>query len=270
MWDDRNRLSALRSIGAVFCFLIALQSSEAMSDVRTLTLVTVADSPDTYSGELILIEAYRKLGISIRIRRFPAERALKLANQGKVDGEVQRIDAIKDLYPNLIQVRPPINVLQAGVFAKSVNFEIKGWRSLSPYRIGLVRGIKFAEASTQGMNRSIVSSYTNLFRMLDKGHVDLVVVPRKNGIFYLNQVGPRGVLELQPPVTSYKLFHYLHRKNIELAPQISMALEDMESSGESDAIRHRVMTKLIEIARSGGQICTQDYACFETGPGGIK
>ena len=68
-----------------------------------LTLVTVENSADTPISEAILTAAYRKLGIELVIKRYPAERAIRMAAAGQVDGEVQRIDAVRVHYPSLIQ-----------------------------------------------------------------------------------------------------------------------------------------------------------------------
>ena len=59
---------------------------------ETLTLVTAANTVDTLTSEVIVREAYKRLGIDVEIKKFPGERALKMANDDKVAGDVQRID----------------------------------------------------------------------------------------------------------------------------------------------------------------------------------
>ena len=66
-------------------------------------LAGVVGSADAWAGDVILREAYRRLGIALEIRKLPAERALRMASDGQLDGEVQRIDAVKRTHPNLVQ-----------------------------------------------------------------------------------------------------------------------------------------------------------------------
>ena len=131
-----------------------------------LTIAGVAGFSEQEAGTVILTEAYRRIGIKLTVKRFPGARAIKLANRGDYDGDLQRIDAIKNIFKNLVQVRPAINFLEASAFSAKHNFAVKGWESLRPYRIGIIRGMKFADVNTQGMNRAVVSNYEALFKML--------------------------------------------------------------------------------------------------------
>lgn len=163
----------------IFAALIFMTLGKLALSAEPLVLVTPVNTVDTVISEVIVREAYRRIGTDIVIKKYPAERALHLANQGEVAGEIQRIDGIAANYPNLIQVYPPINYIEGVVFSKSVAFEIDGWESLRPYRIGIIRGIKFAERNTVGMNVLQASVYSALFKMLDRKRFDIIVSPRR-------------------------------------------------------------------------------------------
>ncbi len=238
---------------------------QALSAER-LVLVTPTNTVDTVISEVILREAYRRLGIDIVIKKYPGERAIRMANLGKVDGEVQRIDGINANYPNLIQIQPPINYIEGVVFSKSVTFKVDGWESLRPYRIGIIRGIKFAEANTVGMKVSSVSDYAALFNMLDKNRFDIIVSPRLNGEYQIKQLGVKGLRELSPSIMRFDLFHYLNKKDKDLVPAISKILRSMKESGELESIRRRVISVLLDRAEKKLPICDKDYACFENKP----
>jgi ABC-type amino acid transport substrate-binding protein len=231
-----------------------------------LVLVTPMNTVDTVVGEVIIREAYRRLGIEVQIKKYPAERAIRLANYGEVDGEVQRIDGIAKKYKHLIQIWPPVNFLEAAVFSKSVAFDVLGWESLRPYRIGFIRGIKFAERYTADMNAHAVSGYPALFRMLGKGRFDIVLSPGINGRFHMKQAGVKDVHELKPAVMHFDLFHYLHRKNANLVSRISAVLDEMKQSGELQELRQHVFSVLMTLAKDKLPICDQDYKCFERDP----
>lgn len=246
--------------GLLLVAVVMSSSNIARSD--TLTLTTVKNSPDSFLGEVIVKKTYAKLGIEVTILRYPAERALRSANQGAVDGEVQRIGAIAKIYPNLIRIEPAINSLEAGVFTIDSNFAVEGWESVRPYKIGIIRGIKFAERGTEGMRRDIVGDYQSLFRMIQNKRFDIAVIPRFNGIYQQKRLGFKGIRELTPPIEKHPLYHYLHKKHADLVPEISAVLNEMNQSGELAAIHAQVNKVLFELAENGKPVCKVDYSCF--------
>lgn len=81
------------------CLTVVLKPSEAQ---ERLVLVTPPNTVDTVISEVITRKAYKRIGIDVEILKVPGERALRMANSGKADGEVQRIDGISANYHNLI------------------------------------------------------------------------------------------------------------------------------------------------------------------------
>ncbi|MBT6093682.1 MAG: hypothetical protein HOH04_02295 [Rhodospirillaceae bacterium] len=232
---------------------------------ETLTLVTAANTVDTLTSEVIVREAYKRLGIDVEIKKFPGERALKMANDGKVAGDVQRIDKLSAKYPNLVQIKPAINYIEASAFASDPSLSALTWAELKPYRIGIIRGIKFAEGGTQGMDRYLASDYAGLFKMLHKKRVDVAVSPSLNGRYQMQTLGINGISELRPAIARFDLFHYVHVKNAALAPKLSAVFTDMQQAGQLNAIRDHVIGKLLEPASKAKDKCLHDYACLERG-----
>ena len=91
-----------------------------------------------------------------------------------------------------------------------------------------------------------MDGYPALFRMLERGRLDVGVMPRINGLDALNRLDIRGVRELRPAIIRIDLFHYLHKKNSHLVPRISAVLEGMKRTGELADIRDRVNATLLE------------------------
>jgi polar amino acid transport system substrate-binding protein len=228
-----------------------------------LVLVAPHNSADTTIGEVIIRAAYKRLGIDVEIRKYPGERALRLADSGKVDGEVHRIDGISGKYKNLVQIKPPINFIKGTAFSDGLVFPIKGWQSLKPYRIGYILGIKFAENNTRGMKSVAVSDYGNMFQLLGKDRIDVVVSPRINGLYQMRMLGIKNLKELTPPIAHFDLFHYLHKKNQHLVPKITAVLQEMAANGELTRIRDHAIQVILDRADKGLAICDTDYACFE-------
>lgn len=261
----------MRTVGAasgLFSALVVwLWTTSPSADIERLVLTTPENTVDTVIGEVIVREAYSRLGIDVVIKKFPAERAVRLADRGDVDGEVQRIAGLSELYPDLIQVRPAINFIEATVFTKATYFAVQGWESLSPHRIGLIRGIKFAERNTEGMSVAKTGDYEVLFRLLDRGRVDIALSPRVNGLYHIKRTGIDGVQPLKPSVAMVDLYHYLHRKHADLVPYISAMFSRMRASGELPRIRARVVDVIMKRAEQNLGPCDDDYACFEPQPG---
>ncbi len=194
----------------------------------------------------VLHDAYRLIGIQIRNRTLPAERALLTSNRGKVDGEVNRVKGIERSYSNLIRVPVEINMLEGVVFTKDISFSVEGWGSLKPYKIGIRIGTKFAERSTKGMNVDMVTQNVQLFRKLNRGRYDIIVTSRLDGLYLLKKLQLKGIHVLEPPLVTLKLYHYLHKKHTSIIPDITKVLQEMEASGRIQEIRKQEIKKLLE------------------------
>jgi len=188
-------------------------------------------------SERVVSEAYKRLGIQVKIEKSPTKRALTELNHGKLDGAVSRVKGLEKSYSNLIRVPIVVSTFEAVVFSKNDTLPITGWDSLKPYNIGIKRGMKFAEMGTKGMKTYPVDKSSQLFQMLNLGRVDLIVISRAAGLLALKQTQLQDIHMLALPVARIKLYHYLHKKNAAIVPRITKALQDMENEGRIEEIR---------------------------------
>ena len=195
-------------------------------------------------GMKVLSKAYSKLGIKVIYHPLPGERSLRVANSGKVDGEVFRIANVQKRYKNLIQVPTKINILPAIAYTKGKKINIDGWQSLKPHRIGIQVGIKFAERGTKGMNPTRVDTNEQLFKMLDSGRIDVAIAAQSNGLKTLKKMNTTQISELTPAIEEYPLYHYLHKKNSHLLSKLNAVLIKMTQQGKIKAIRKNHLKKL--------------------------
>ncbi len=254
----QHRLKTLRFVAASAAALLLGAPAQA---VESITLVTPTNSMDTVISEVVLNAAYTALGIDLTVRRLPAARALAAANAGQFDGEVQRIDGLSRAFPNLVQVRIPTNYIDAVVFTARDNSDVARWQDLSAHRVGIIRGIKFAEQRTEGMNRLVVSDYKNLFVMLSRDRIDYAVSPLIVAEYHIRQNSIRGVRASLPPLERFELFHYLHKRHIALVPQIEAELARMQQRGQIAALRNLVFKEMLARASRGLAPC-DDVACY--------
>lgn len=169
-----------------------------------LALNTADEAPlstvdGTGHNDLIIREAFRRVGHQITIVHLPSERALVNANKGIDDGNFVRIAGLDTLYPNLVRVPESITVFEFAAFTKDPSIRIRDWESLKPHNVGIITGWKILEANIVG-TRSLtkVSSPKALFELLASDSVDLVVFDRRQGNVFLRNHGLAGIMPLTP------------------------------------------------------------------------
>jgi len=235
----------IRLISAFLTTLILISHSYASQSIK---LSAIENSDNSNISELVLREAYGKLGFTLYITPLPAKRSLHHANEGMADGELFRITGMEKKFPNLIKVPVPINSLDGVAVTRKVDFTVAGWDSLKPYFIAIRRGVKFSDTGTKDMKRIYFNSNIGLGRILieSKG-VDIAVMARVNALKtlqHLREVKASTELRiLEPAIASYPLFHYLHKKHAHLVPKLTQILDAMHASGRTAEIRKDYLTK---------------------------
>lgn len=262
----RRRYFRIPGIVLLAAILWVGVSGTPKANDKSLVLSVAANTVDTLISEVILRVALNRVGIDVTYNKRLPRRALQSANSGVVDGDAQRIDGLSSEFPNLIQLRPAINYIFGSAFSVKSDIEVSGWQDLEPYRVGIIRGIKFAERGTAGMDTVQSSGYPTLFDLLLSDRVDIAVTPSLNGRYQLKAQGIESVFELTPPLQRFDLFLYLHKKHADLVPSIEAEFAKMEANGELAAIRSHVSDVLLAQAERGEPICDRDYACFDPLP----
>jgi len=222
-----------------------VQAAEVDSTRQKLGFGTAADSPDTYVSEAVIREAYSRLGIDFEVLRFPGGESLQKSNSGEIDGEVARIDGISRKYHHLIQVPIPINYLRGAVFSTDHELTVKWWNNLKPYRVGIVRGIIFAEQGTEGMDVKKVDSYLDLLTLLDEGLVDFIIAPEFALLVWANNEYSHLNLRNNGVLEASLIYHYLHEKHADLVPRVATVLKAMIYDGTAAQIRKNTMEQLL-------------------------
>ncbi|WDP89378.1 MAG: transporter substrate-binding domain-containing protein [Desulfobacter sp.] len=203
--------------------------------------------PVSEVSERILTQAYKRIGITLKIRKFPAERALLASNAGSTDGEVNRIRGIDKKYANLIMIPTPVNYFEGVVFTKNLPFTLNGWDSLRPYRIVMRIGSKFAEKNTQDMTTIKVPTYGMAFHLLDINRADICLASRLTGLLQIKKLHLMGVKAMEQPLVKSQLYHYVHKKNKNIIPKINASLIKMHQEGLIEKIRAQYIEAITTI-----------------------
>ncbi len=193
-------------------------------------------------GDRVVQEAFRRIGISVKIRHLPSERALLNANDGLEDGTYVRIAGLEEWYPNLVMVPEVILLAEFVVFSKKTSPPIARWNELGPYHVGIVRGCKIAEMNTSSAKTvTRARDLKTAFYLLASDKVDVVVYDRLHGKVLLNSIKQKGIYAGERPLARQNMYLYLNRKHEALVPLLAGAIRDMKTDGTFPAIVDEVM-----------------------------
>jgi polar amino acid transport system substrate-binding protein len=214
---------------------VGAQEDRAMQ-VSTL----LEQDPATSVAERVLTEAYRRLGLRLQVHKLPGERALRSANNGDVDGELYRKLGMERDYPNLLIVPVPLLTYEIVIFTLGTSFPVHGWESLRPYTVGFVKSIKIVEQNTQGMRVEVASTLRQAFVKMSLGRSDVVVANRASGMAVLQELNLPDAKVLTPPLATFPVFHYLHKKHAALVPRLTSVLQQMQRDKTLEALQKAV------------------------------
>jgi polar amino acid transport system substrate-binding protein len=219
----------------LFVFLaVSLQPIHAETPLRlnTYTGPPLSNKSRTGLYDLIIIEAFRRIGLEVIISHLPAERSLINANLGLDDGDFVRISGLNKIYPNLIRVPEKITDYEFTAFTKNIDMRPEHWSSLRPYHLGIVRGWKILEENLKGVTRLFkVKNQHLLFNMLNNERVDIIIYSKFEGYWIIRKFGYASIRALSPPLVTREMFLYLNKRHINLISGIDQALKSMKSDG---------------------------------------
>lgn len=230
-----NRRQALALAG-----FQALPSVRAQSVMRASTLFE--QDPATIVATRVMTEAYRRVGLTLKVIGMPGERSLVSANEGVTDAELYRRAGIELNYSKLLMVPVPLLTYEVVAFSRSASPPvIKGWESLRPYRLGFIKGVKVIEERTAGMQVDTVTTLQQAMAMLELGRTDLVLGNRLSGLAVLRALGFKGVQVLEPPLATFPVFHYLNRRHASWVEPLTTVLREMERERWIAAVHEEVL-----------------------------
>jgi polar amino acid transport system substrate-binding protein len=223
-------------------FLFLLLSAPAQSEERKLTIGTsyksLLSKPDQ-SGMLdrIIKIAFQRIGITVDIPFLPAERSIMAANSGIHDGELNRIEGIERLYPNLVRVPESNMDFNFVAFSIKQNFATTDWSTLKSRRVGFIKGWKILEEQLKDHPNIIyANSAEQLFNQLDKEHIDVALYGEKVGRAQVKNMGLTDIKILKPPLATRKMYMYLNKKHKNITVKVAESLREMKRDGSYDRI----------------------------------
>jgi polar amino acid transport system substrate-binding protein len=181
-------------------------------------------------ADLLIKEAFSRIGREATVQWQPPERSLMNANMGIVDGDVGRIGGLNKEYPHLIQVPETFVTTDFLIFTKTFSIRLVAWESLKPYHVAIIRGHKIAEANVVARSLIKARNAEILFLLLNNDRVDVAICERLFGSMMARKTNPE-IKGLEPPLATADFYLYLHKKHEALVPEIAKALETMKRDG---------------------------------------
>ncbi|QYJ78930.1 transporter substrate-binding domain-containing protein [Shewanella acanthi] len=204
-----------------------------------MTFAAIEYSADEQVSFLVLQEAYKLLNREIEIVSGSSAELIRKSSSGTFDGELQRIDGLSRVYPSLVQVPVPVNVIQAEAFSLRSDLKVGNWEDLIPLRVGFIDGMFLSEQNLIIRNHQKAPDYRTLMRWLVDGEIDVAVMPRLTGLSLIRELNLSQIHDSGTILQMVFLYHYLHQKHDALLPQISQILETMIKNGRTREIREQ-------------------------------
>ncbi|MEP1214865.1 MAG: transporter substrate-binding domain-containing protein [Marinobacter sp.] len=230
----------LRSMLSVLLFITVAPFNLAADPEReVLRLAAIGDVPSTDLAIQLLDAAYGQLGIEVTAVVVPSRRALLIANNGKVDGDLFRIEDPGSRAPNLIKV--PYPLMEGRLLAVARGSGQITEQEGSPRRVAVRRGVVIAEKTAKqlGMTPVVANSYAQMHSLLERGRVDMALVSEIEGYSPLNEEDWSTFNILSEPVARFTLHHYLHRRHADLVEPLAETLQRQDASGDKNRILER-------------------------------
>ncbi|CTQ51597.1 hypothetical protein LP7551_00109 [Roseibium album] len=201
----------------VFANMVVAEEKLRFSKFEAPNLIPLA--------EQIISRAYAELGISIETVKANPRRALLDAAGGKTDGDLVRVHKVGSLHESLIRVEVPVIVARIYAFSNKPELRGRPFGELKHLRIGHVAGAKFAQdLAVDFLDVWTADSAEQLFEMLQRDRLDLVIVGERTGPRIIRERKLSGIIRLQPALREIPFYHYLHEKHADLAPKVEEVL----------------------------------------------
>jgi len=235
--------------------LLFVSPADFAAEPRVLILNDVNEPPFTtpeHTGflDVIAIEAFRRIGVELRLVKLPAERALLLANDGLRDGDLTRIAGIEQQYPNLVRVPEKLIDWDFAAFSKDASIPAN-FEAIRRHSVGLIKGWKIYERNMAGAERvATVDDPQQLFRLLDRDRIEVVLYVRLMGLALIQKQGFKNIRLLEPPIASHAMYIYLNKRHAKLVPKLAEALRALKREGFYQRVYQQ---KLMPYDKVGGR-----------------
>lgn len=190
----------------------------------------------------IVPEVMSRIGYTAEFMHNPAERSLRLSEDGEVDGEGMRVRGLSAGYPNLVESSEPIFTTDFVSFQKRGKPQISSWEDLSGLNVGYIRGWKIVEQHEASFGIAVpLTQPSQIFAMLAEDRLDVGIFTRTGGEFLLGLSESTDIVASEVPLEVQELVMYFHKSHADLVPLFDKALREMKADGTYQELLDRAM-----------------------------
>jgi polar amino acid transport system substrate-binding protein len=234
---------------SVFCSSVSWAENPAVLVLNDTNEPPFTTPEHTGFLDVIATEAFRRVGIELRLVKLPAERALLLANEGLQDGELARIAGLEKRYPNLVRVPEKLIDWEFAAFSKDASIPAN-YAAIRRHTVGLIRGWKIYEQKMAGATEiTTADDPEQLFRLLDLGRIEVALYTRSMGLALIQKQGFRGIRPLEPPLAKRAMYIYLNKQHAELVPKLAEILRELKREGFYQRVYHNKLLPYDKVYR---------------------
>jgi polar amino acid transport system substrate-binding protein len=212
-------------------------SGPCLAQTGKLSLTTGALPPLTASADHpgflneLARAVFRRVGVEVDVTAVPTERSLINVNSGIDDGDIFRVAGVEQAYPNVIRIPEKTLDNDFIAYTKLPGVQLRTWSDLQPYTVAYATGWKPYERNVKNVKEvTTTPSIHELFPLLEKGRVDIILLDRWQGQWVVHQMGYQ-LKPLEPPLARFEMFMYLNKRHAALVPKVAQALRDMKADG---------------------------------------
>jgi ABC-type amino acid transport substrate-binding protein len=211
-----------------------------------LRIIMSSSSPLAWISSRILAAVYARVGMSFRATPIPLMRAAMEIVAGNADGELARVATYFKDKPYLLRVEPAFVSDDALAYSLSRrSLQLRGSEDLLRYSVGYQRGQAFARDLTERHQQVTLAQATpQLLRMLQAERVDVVLLHRMNGQYFVDKMGLRGIVEASASLGRDDFYHALSEHHRALVEPLAGTIRSMKASGELARLTMQAVTEL--------------------------
>ncbi len=236
----------------IMVVLLCSFQSSVNAQPPTLVINAVGQPPlntKTHDGFMdeVAREALKRIGYQLEVEQLPAERGLRNANNGLIDGEMGRIKGLDNIYHDLIRVPEKIMNWEFCIFSEKPIDLQKGWASLEEKNVAFINGWKILEKNVpKSATITKTRNSQQLFSLLKRNRTDFIIYERWGGNAVVKELQLDEIKLQRPFLASREMFIYLHKKHKALVPRLASALVEMKKDGSYDRLIKRHLITLTD------------------------
>ncbi|MCG8565562.1 MAG: transporter substrate-binding domain-containing protein [Desulfobacterales bacterium] len=201
----------------------------------TMSLTGVEPGSKVAIGSQQIVDFLTKdMGVKIKVACMTGNRSMNMLKQGKLDGDIARLDGFDKILPGLVKVEEAASYIPYLAYAKDQTLKINGWESLRSYKVAYFKGMKQVETKLAGHPHLMpVNSVRQGLKMVLSGRADVfpfspaLVEP----VLQSDEFKTSGLAALKPPVAMISLYIYVQPQHAELAKKLGAELARLKADG---------------------------------------